>query len=217
MAREDPAELRRRPQQQRSRATVGFVLEAAAQLFAEHGYDATTTNAVAQRTGVSIGTLYQYFPSKDGLLVGLLDQHLAAAETVLLARLRAVAPGRPDEAVRTMVQVVVEHNTGHPRLAALLHEHAARQPELRSRVGDLRRRVAEALVAHLIDPGVGPDVERSRPRLRADLCVRLVDHLVHSVLAEPPPGVALAEVIEEVVGVARRCLRDESGTGPRHR
>jgi hypothetical protein len=54
------------------------------------------------------------------------------------------------------------------------------------------------------------DGEWSMLRMRADLCVRLVDHLVHSVVVEPPPGVGRAEAIEEIVRIARRCLHDES-------
>ena len=62
---------RKQPQQSRSRATVEFLLEAAAQVFGERGYLATTTNGIAERAGVSVGSLYQYFPSKDAILLAL--------------------------------------------------------------------------------------------------------------------------------------------------
>ncbi len=73
----------------------------------------------------------------------------------------------------------------------------------------MRQRVADALAAHLVDPDLVSEDEWPRRRLRADLYVRLVDQLVHSVLVEPPPGPEGAMVIEEITGVASRCLRDE--------
>ena len=63
------AEPRKRPVQARSRQTVESILVAAARILAERGYLATTTNDVADAAGVSIGSLYQYFPNKDSLLV----------------------------------------------------------------------------------------------------------------------------------------------------
>ena len=70
-------EPRKCPVQRRSQATVEQLLVAAVQVFEEHGYAGTTTNRVAARAGVSVGTLYQYFPNKEALAVALLERHLA--------------------------------------------------------------------------------------------------------------------------------------------
>lgn len=89
------AEPRKRPTQQRSREMVERILEAAARIFAEQGYHGTTTNHVAEAAGVSIGSLYQYFPNKDSLLVALGERHVAEAIeklTTVAAQLRAAAP-----------------------------------------------------------------------------------------------------------------------------
>ncbi|MBS0472064.1 MAG: helix-turn-helix transcriptional regulator [Proteobacteria bacterium] len=75
---------RRKPRQARARATHDSILEAALQLIARNGADALNTNAIAERAGVSIGTLYQYFPDKDAIL-------LAAARRALDDR---SSPGR---------------------------------------------------------------------------------------------------------------------------
>lgn len=64
--------MRKTPQQKRSREMVGRLLDATATLLAERGLDNTTTNHVAERAGVSIGSLYQYFPDKDALIEALL-------------------------------------------------------------------------------------------------------------------------------------------------
>lgn len=190
------------------------MLQAAAQLFAERGYDATTTNAVAERAGVSIGTLYQYFAGKDGLLLGLLDQHLDDAETLATTRLRAVIPERPDVAAAALVRLTAEHNIHQPQLATLLNEQALRSPVLHARLVELRRTVADHLAACLA-PGAAdiPDRPSSTARLRVDLCVRVVEHLVHATALDPPPGASRADVLSEITAIAARCL---SGETPAH-
>jgi AcrR family transcriptional regulator len=62
------AKLRRVPKQERSRRMVARILEEATQVFIELGYDAATTNLIAERAGVSVGSLYQFFPNKLSLL-----------------------------------------------------------------------------------------------------------------------------------------------------
>lgn len=65
---------RKKPTQERAKATVDAIYEAALQLFVVDNYSAVTTDKIAERAGVSIGTLYQYFPNKESILVGLWDQ-----------------------------------------------------------------------------------------------------------------------------------------------
>jgi AcrR family transcriptional regulator len=83
-------ERRREPVQARSRERVERILDAAAQLLAEAGYDAVKTNAIAKRAGVSIGSVYQFFPNRFAIfnalaeryrdnILGSLEAHLAQA------------------------------------------------------------------------------------------------------------------------------------------
>src|SRR5579871_2625632 len=69
---------RRRPRQARSHATLDAILEAAAQILERRGVGGFTTNHVAERAGVSIGTLYQYFADKDAVLLAALRRELDA-------------------------------------------------------------------------------------------------------------------------------------------
>ena len=63
--------------QGRSKATVEAILRAAAHILVRTGYEATTTNRVAVEAGVSIGSLYQYFPNKEAIVSALIDRHLS--------------------------------------------------------------------------------------------------------------------------------------------
>ncbi len=75
---------RRVPQQSRSQNRVNLILDTASGLFCEIGYDATTTNAIAEKAGISIGSLYQYFPDKFQILVDLVERYRAQLMPVLV-------------------------------------------------------------------------------------------------------------------------------------
>jgi AcrR family transcriptional regulator len=97
-------EPRKTPVQARSAVTVEAIFEAAIQVLLEVGPDRLTTTRVAERAGVSVGTLYQYFPNKQSLLFSLVEQHLNhVADAVEQACQR-----NHDRPVATMVESVVQ-------------------------------------------------------------------------------------------------------------
>jgi AcrR family transcriptional regulator len=67
----------RKPSQDRSRKAVEAIIEASAQVLEKHGYKGATTNRIAERAGVSVGTLYQYFNNKDEIFSALIEQEAA--------------------------------------------------------------------------------------------------------------------------------------------
>ncbi|WP_298983662.1 TetR/AcrR family transcriptional regulator [uncultured Roseibium sp.] len=107
---------RRQPKQLRSRMMVETTVEAARQVFAEHGFEAATTNQIADRAGISIGSLYQYFPNKDSLILAVHKKH---HEEVL-----AVVKGAMDrsqhlplkDAIRHIIAANLEMHMKTPRL-----------------------------------------------------------------------------------------------------
>ncbi len=78
MPSQKSSDLRRAPQRQRGHERVAALLEAAAGCFVEKGYDATTMTEVAARAGAAIGSLYQFFPTKEALAHALLEQYAHA-------------------------------------------------------------------------------------------------------------------------------------------
>ncbi len=67
--------VRNVPRQSRSQQTLDTILDTAAALFAEVGYENATTNAIAERASISIGTLYRYYPDKDAILKALAERY----------------------------------------------------------------------------------------------------------------------------------------------
>src|SRR5215475_5457688 len=95
MATKTRLNARRKPRQDRARDTVEAILEAAAQVFERHGYRAGTTNWIAERAGVSIGSLYQYFPNKDAIVMELARRHIAQLDEAASAGLQALVDHDP--------------------------------------------------------------------------------------------------------------------------
>ncbi len=116
---------RKAPKQARSLETVRVIVEAAARILEERGHGGFSTNAVAERAGVSVGSLYQYFPSKDALIGALIVR-----ETSLLVEDSEVAAGLPSgkEAVSAFIAACVSHQFRRPKLARLLDFEEARLP-----------------------------------------------------------------------------------------
>jgi AcrR family transcriptional regulator len=102
---------RRTPRQSRSEATVEAILEATFQLLEQGGVEALTTNHIAERAGVSVGTLYQYFPGKQAILAALAQRQAAAARDRIA---RIVIDGPRISAVRMIVRALATAFEGTP-------------------------------------------------------------------------------------------------------
>src|SRR5579859_1074817 len=76
MAQRVALKPRKEALQERSRVTVETIMRAAARILVRHGYEGATTNRIAEAAGVSVGSLYQYFPNKEAIVAALLDRHL---------------------------------------------------------------------------------------------------------------------------------------------
>lgn len=195
MARTASAEPRKHPRQQRSAETVERILTAAARIFDERGYRGTTTNHVARQAGVSIGSLYQYFPNKDALLVALAERHVDDVASRFGARLATLRQDRPplDDTVRALLELTVELNDTS-RLHAILFSDCPRTPALVDRLGRFTDLLVAEVAWHLERTGRGG----ADPELRARLVVAAADAAVHEVVLSLPPGAGRAAATDEL-------------------
>jgi len=142
---------RKTPRQARSRETVETILQAAARVLVKDGFERTTTNRVAEAAGVSVGSLYQYFPSKEALVAALVIRHMEAMRALILSALEEVRalPLRP--AARAMIELVVRAHAVDPALHRVLMEQVPRTGRLGKLAefeDDLHRLIVAWLEAH---------------------------------------------------------------------
>ncbi|WP_033289239.1 TetR/AcrR family transcriptional regulator [Amycolatopsis jejuensis] len=180
-----PLQPRKQPKQVRGELTRQRILTAAAEVFAEVGYAAGTTNRIAERARVSIGSLYQYYPNKDALLAELVSRHLARGEEAQRHdRETNEQPDTFEGEIRRMVRLVVGNHLDDPQLLRLMFEEAPRSPDLLRQVEQAERaQIAELRLLF----GRYPEVRVSDVDMAARLVVNTVELVVHKVIADPDP------------------------------
>lgn len=141
--RRQASSRRRTPQQARSQATVEFILISAARVFRREGF-AATTNRIADVAGVSIGTLYEYFPNKHALLRALAEQHVKTAESELAKALQQRADPGLGRFLGTVQQAILRCHQ-YPSQALDLLTGDAIAADLQRRAQVLRQQVHACL------------------------------------------------------------------------
>ena len=111
---------RKRPRQARSVATFEAILEAAARILESLGFAGFNTNAVAELAGVSIGSLYQYFPSKESLIVELIRRERAKLSTHIVEVIQQSDATDLKEKLKFIIQAAVQYQLSRPQLARTL-------------------------------------------------------------------------------------------------
>lgn len=183
-------------------------MEAAARVFEEHGYAGATTNRIAERAGVSIGSLYQYFPNKESILAVLLEQHTQEVANAVEAIRRHVAE-EPHDLVGVLqhfVEDMVELHSKNPRLQHVLLEEAPRPPHLKARLQELEHAALENTEVLL---RANPQARVQDYRTAAYLAVQSIETLVHRFVVEPPDEVSRERFAAELVEMLVRYLRSD--------
>ena len=145
---------RKSPRQRRSTNTVATILEAAAHILEELGFDGYTTNAVAARAGVSIGSVYQYFPNRDSVTRALIERR---SEELLTAILQINETAKGWNGIHCVIEIAVRQQLRHGRLARLLDLEEARMPAIDT-VRNQGKQAAAFIGTYLAQAGV-PDKE----------------------------------------------------------
>lgn len=156
------------PQRERGRRRVAALLEAAASLFAEKGYEAVTMTEVAARAGAPIGSLYQFFPSKDALADALLERF----GTRLREALEAIAARASTQTVPELADALLSLLAGFEEERAAARELIESRQEASARAAELKRSLHQevARILRARAPGLTPK--------RADTVARVVVQLM---------------------------------------
>ncbi|WP_443113200.1 TetR/AcrR family transcriptional regulator [Herbaspirillum seropedicae] len=202
---------RKEPRQARSRAMVDTILDAMSRVLVERGYAKTNTNLVAESAGISVGSLYQYFPNKDALIFALRERH---ATRMLALFEDAVAhiddAGTLSSDFDQVISAVVAAHLLEPELNRILEEEfpAYNLPvstEIRQGFFEAIHRVLEK---HR-DSITTPDLD-----LAAFVLQRMLKALIKAVvLTGPggvPPGSVRSEILPAVIGYLTLPRSDHS-------
>jgi AcrR family transcriptional regulator len=200
--------LRRQPRQARSQERVRRILEAAEALFVADGVAGTTTNAIATRAGVPIGSLYQFFPDKAAILRSLARGYGEQLHRELAAFEASEASALPlDAYIEAIVTLADDFFTRHPGYRAIFHEAQGAIPELlaieEEADGRLVSEWSAALAARVGAEGAALRGEDA-PTV-AYVLVKSVGHLLWLSLGQPPAQ--RTRLLQETVQLAIAYLR----------
>jgi AcrR family transcriptional regulator len=195
---DSPVTPRKHARQERSRRTVERILDAAAHIFHENGYAGATTNDIADEAGVSVGSLYQYFPNKDALLVALTKQHIEST-TVGLADLISGLNTKSNLSIvlRSVVNFLVEQHE-LDELHLLVMHHAPRTHEINLELDRARTQLVDA-TSHFLKDRID---DAQRRTLISRMVVATIDASVHDVILRQRKGNDRSSAIDLTIATA---------------
>jgi AcrR family transcriptional regulator len=152
-------EPRKTPTQTRAAVTVGAISEATIQILLKQGVNRLTTTRVAERAGVSVGTLYQYYPNKQSLLFAVLADHLDKVASAVESACEQARHKPLSDVIKAVVEAFVDAKMKRVDVSLALYQFAvgAGGPALAKRVGQRSRKALEAMLQTAPDIASPPD------------------------------------------------------------
>ena len=207
MARKPATSPRKSASQDRSRLTVDALLEATARVLMKDGYDRASTNKIAAVAGVSIGALYQYFPSKEALVAAVIDRHMQELMQVVRDALVKVAARPVEVAARELVSVMIDAHRVNPKLHRVLAEQTPRTGRLENI--EAMEREACALVRGYLEAH-RDELDVADADAAALVCVTAVEALTHAAVVRGPESLTdekAERLVDDVTRLVVRYLR----------
>lgn len=202
MARKPPTKPRKVASQERSRATVDALVEATARILVKEGFDKASTNRIAEVAGVSVGSLYQYFPSKEALVAAVVERHQQEIMQTVRGELAEVLVLPVEKAIRKLVAVALRAHRVDPKLHRVLAEQIPRVSELEKLETFNRDNYAlfrTYLESHRDELRVG-DLE-----LASFVCVTTIEALTHNAVLHHSKMIS-DERLEALIDEATRLV-----------
>ncbi len=194
---------RKRPRQERSKATVDSILAATARVLVRDGFDGLTTNAVAVKAGVSIGSLYQYFPNKEAMVGALIEQHMEQMNYGVLAELARVGRLPIAQAARAVIELTIRAHAIDPDLHRVLTEQVPRIGKL-AKLRDLDQLTHRMVVALLTARRA--ELAIRDPEMAAFILVSTIEAVVHRAALLYPHHLRDPALVDETTLMVTRYL-----------
>jgi len=171
---------RKKPRQARSQIMVESILESAARVLAEHGYAGANTNRIAEVAGVSVGSLYQYFPNKDALITALHARHSRQMLDVMNTTLARTTGASLREQIAALVHANLSAHLLEPELHQVLEGQFPFYDLPDPSDDDMVQRVRALLETHR------PSITPRDLNLATWMVMNMMQALVHACVMEPP-------------------------------
>ena len=205
MTDEKPRKL---PRQQRSRVLVERILDATARILAGNGYAKLTTNTVATDAGVSIGSLYQYYPNKEALVAAVVERHGQRVYRAIVDAAGLAPQNSLDDAIRRIVEAVVAAHRIDPVLHAVLESE---MPKLHAFDGHAATVQAISERLRALPPSAAKKLRVNDIGHAASVVGEMIHALVHSVLIPPATShMPVADLEQEAVTAVVAYLASDS-------
>lgn len=197
--------MRKKPRQARAAATIGAIVEAAAQILQKEGEEGLTTAKIAERAGVSIGSLYQYFPNREAVLLALIRRERDEIGAKVARKIAESDPKSGEDLVRGVIATLLEAFRPRRRRRKLVALMASLSVDRDNSGLELRDRVASLIVAA---SRLFPDfTARPLSDISAYLLVRAVLGAIRSAVVENDKIIDDPEFEEELCRLAIGYLR----------
>ena len=194
---------RKRPRQERSRDTVDTILAATARVLVKQGFDGLTTNAVAAAAGVSVGSVYQYFPNKEALVAALIERHIEEMTAAIRAEIARVALLPIAQAARAVIELTMRAHAIDPALHQVLTEQVPR-------IGKLAKLRELDEISHRVIVGVlearRAELSIRDPELAAFVLVSTIESIVHRAALLYPERLQDPRLVDEATLIVTRYL-----------
>jgi AcrR family transcriptional regulator len=176
---------------------VDAIVDATARVLVRDGYDALSTNRVAKEAGVSVGSLYQYFPGKEALVAAVMEQHASRMQENIAERMKNAPPAATPEDVATeMIRAMLAAQQAEPKLHRVLVEQVPRIGALR-RLHELFGNYELLVEAWLLENSDRIEVQDAK--MAAFVLVAAVEGLVNRATLDRPDLVASGRLEEQIL------------------
>jgi AcrR family transcriptional regulator len=202
-------EPRKTPIQARSAVTVEAISEAAIQVLLSRGAERLTTTRVADRAGVSVGTLYQYYPNKQSLLFAVLEQHMNNVAARVEAACESACHKPLAEMIKEMVEAFVDAKMERADISVALYRVAADVggPALIKRASQRSRKAVEGMLQ------TAPDTESPPDKLAIDIMLAAMAGAMRSLLEAQPSAATVRKSREQLVLLCQSYMAAATATG----
>jgi AcrR family transcriptional regulator len=188
-------EPRERPIQARSAVTVEAISEATIQVLLNYGEERLTTTRIAERAGVSVGTLYQYFPNKQSLLFAVLEHHMNNVAARVEAACVSARHKPLAEMIRELVEAFVDAKMERADISVVLYRVSADMggTTLTKRASQRLRKAVEAMLQ------TAPDAKSPPDKFAIDIMLAAMAGAMRSLLEASPTSATVRKSREQLV------------------